>query len=50
MKIASIVLAMVVGVTLAVRSFEEPVGSVSNSFCGSPDRHCNTFTYEVKHD
>lgn len=50
MKVTSIVLVMVMGVFMAVRSFEEPMGSVTNSFCGSPDRHCNTYTYEVKHD
>uniref|UniRef100_A0AB39CCX9 Uncharacterized protein n=1 Tax=Pseudomonas phage RVTF4 TaxID=3236931 RepID=A0AB39CCX9_9VIRU len=47
MKIVSILFAIAVGVTFAIKHFEEPVGSVSNSFCGSPDKHCTTFTYEV---
>lgn len=47
MKIVSLLVAMAIGVHLAIASFETPVGSVSNSFCGSPDQHCTTFTYRV---
>lgn len=46
-RILSVLVAVAIGVTCAIKHFEEPVGSVTNSFCGSPDRHCTSFTYEV---
>lgn len=47
MKIVSLLVAITIGVTFAIRHFEQPVGAVTNSFCGTPDQHCNSFTYRV---